>query len=374
MKKRILHIAKYYYPYVGGIEKVVRDYVNALKDESEQMVICFQHESGKDKEDEVDGVKIIRCRCQVKISSQSISASYRKRLKCVLQDFEPDIVIFHYPNPFVSTILLPMLSDNTEFWVYWHYDITKQKFLKKLFARQNKIIVEKARKIIVTTFNIVQGSKYLTHALEKCVVIPACINERRLNQNNTINSQELYGKIKKENEGKIICLGVGRLVPYKGFEYLVRASQYLDDRFQFYIIGKGPLEKELKGLANGDNKIIFCGGVDDESLVAYMRAADIYCFPSITKNEAFGISMAEAMYFGKPVVNFKIEGSGVNSVSLDGITGMECPNSDVIAYVNALKKLAADETLRNTMGKCARERVIKYYTYEKFLENIKRLL
>ena len=163
-------------------------------------------------------------------------------------------------------------------------------------------------------------------------------------------------------------------MPYKGFEYLVRASQYLDDRFQFYIIGKGPLEKELKGLANGDNKIIFCGGVDDESLVAYMRAADIYCFPSITKNEAFGISMAEAMYFGKPVVNFKIEGSGVNSVSLDGITGMECPNSDVIAYVNALKKLAADETLRNTMGKCARERVIKYYTYEKFLENIKRLL
>ena len=45
----------------------------------------------------------------------------------------------------------------------------------------------------------------------------------------------------------------------------------------------------------------------------------IFCFPSITRNEAFGIALAEAMYCGKPAVTFTIEGSGVNFVSLDGV-------------------------------------------------------
>lgn len=372
-KIRILHIAKYYYPYVGGIEKVVRDYVNALKENSEQMVICFQHEKG-DMDEEVDGVKVVRCHCEAKVSSQSLSLSYRYKLKTVLHEFNPNIVLFHYPNPFVSTLLLPLLSDNIRLWVYWHYDITKQKFLKVLFSHQNKELVDRAEKIIVTTSNIIQASKYLPQVTEKCVIIPACINEQRLKTHDTEASRKLYVKIKEENVGRLICLAVGRFVPYKGFKYLVQVSKCLDEQFRFYIIGQGPMEKELKELAGGDNKVIFCGGVDDESLVAYMRAADIYCFPSITKNEAFGISMAEAMYFGKPIVNFTIAGSGVNSVSLNGVTGIECPNADIEAYVAALRKLAIDDELRKKFGENAHERAQKNYTYEQFLKNVRILL
>lgn len=49
----------------------------------------------------------------------------------------------------------------------------------------------------------------------------------------------------------------------------------------------------------------------------------MFAFPSVTKNEAFGVALAEAMYCYTPAVTFTIEGSGVNWVNLNGITGIE---------------------------------------------------
>ena len=92
--KRILHISKYYYPFVGGVEQIARDCVSALADSYEQKVICFNHEAGE-RIDTIDNVEVIRCGCFTKISSQSISLSYGRRLKSVIKSFRPDIVIFH---------------------------------------------------------------------------------------------------------------------------------------------------------------------------------------------------------------------------------------------------------------------------------------
>ena len=52
---KILHISKFYFPYIGGTEQVARDCVNALTDEYSQEVICFNHEKG-DVVDYIDGV------------------------------------------------------------------------------------------------------------------------------------------------------------------------------------------------------------------------------------------------------------------------------------------------------------------------------
>lgn len=78
--KKILHISKYYYPFVGGIEQTARDCVNALKNSYEQKVICFNHVKGE-YIDIVDGIDVLYCECQCKISSQSISLSYGFNLK-----------------------------------------------------------------------------------------------------------------------------------------------------------------------------------------------------------------------------------------------------------------------------------------------------
>ena len=107
---------------------------------------------------------------------------------------------------------------------------------------------------------------------------------------------------------------------------------------------------------------------------SYLYACDIVCFPSITRNEGFGLALAEGMYFGHPAVTFTIPGSGVNYVNLDGITGIECPSCDYRAFAKALKKLSKNEFLRNKYGENAQKRVIENFTGKSFKTNLLRLV
>lgn len=373
IQMKILQISNYYFPFIGGIEQVARDCSDALKGAHEVKVFCFHHEKG-DACGEVDGVQVIRAGCFAKVSSQSLSFSYGKLLKKTFREFRPDVVIFHYPNPFAAHFLKKQLKNHPacKLILWWHLDITKQKILGKLFAGQTKWLLRRADKVVATSPNYIEGSSSLRSVREKCTVIPCCVSDARLHP-----SEEEKGAaqaLRSENAGKTILLAMGRHVPYKGMEYLVRASKLLDERFAVWIGGQGPLTEELKKLADGDRKVTFLGRVSNEELKSRLLACDIFCFPSITKNEAFGIALAEAMAYGKPAVTFTIEGSGVNYVSLNGVTGLEAENRNVEAYAAAIEALSADEALRRAYGENAARRVRELFTFEAFVRNVNSLL
>ena len=368
---KVLHISKYYFPFVGGTEQVARDFVNALKDNSEQKVICFNHEKGN-KVDRVDDVEIIRVGCFAKIASQSIGFSYGRQLKKIINEFNPNIIVFHYPNPFVAHYLLKFKKKKKfKLVIYWHLDITKQKLLGRLFNGQNIRLIKMADKVIGATPLHINSSKYYECFKDKSQILPYALDERRL----IISDEEIEraNQIRNANENKIICFFIGRHVPYKGLEYLIKASSILDDRFKFYVAGQGPLTDELKKLANIDSKIEFIGKISDSDWRSFLYACDIFCFPSITRNEGFGLALAEGMYYSKVPVTFYIEGSGVNYVNLKNVTGLECSNSNYEEYAEALKKLADDKELREKFGAAARQRVLDNFTFEKFKNNIDKL-
>lgn len=382
--KKVLQISNYYYPNIGGIEQVARDIVNSLNSregEFEQKVLCF-NETASDGDykclrresvnDHVDGVEIIRCGCITKRFSQSISLDFGKKLQSLMDNFEPDIVIFHYPNPYEAFFLTKYFNRNFKFILYWHLDIVKQKYIKMLFERQTKKLLERADRIIATSPNYIEGSPYLTQYRDSCEVISNCISEKRI-----VITDEIIKKaeiIRKNCGDRVICFGVGRHIPYKGFKYLVEASKYLDDNYVILIGGAGELSEELKEQARDDSKVIFLGRLSNEDLLAYFYAMDIFCFPSITKNEAFGIALAEGMYFGKPAVTFNIPGSGVNYVNMKDETGLEVPNCDSKAYAVAIKILAEDKVLREKYGRAAKERVLKYFMTGTFKSKIYELV
>lgn len=370
---RILQISNYYPPHIGGIEQVACDVATSLKGKVEQRVLCFHHEKG-DVRETVDGVEVIRAGTFAKVASQSLSCSFGRLLKKTFREFQPDVVIFHCPNPFEAYFLKKQLKKNPscKLVVWWHLDITKQKVLGKLFTRQSKWLLTRAVKVVATSPNYIQGSLQLQSVREKCTVIPCCANKARIFADETVLARA--EELRSEYAGKVILFAIGRHVPYKGIEYLVRASKFLDDNYAVCIGGSGPLTSELKKLAEGDVKVHFLGRVSDAELKAYLCACDIFCFPSVTKNEAFGIALAEAMSFAKPAVTFTIPGSGVNYVSLDGVTGLECPNGNAEAYAAALRTLAEDDTLRKRCGEAARARVQALFTQEKFAEHVDRLL
>ena len=369
---KILHIPNYMYPHIGGIEQTARDIINSVPEGAQQRVICFGHERG-DKVDKVDGVDVVRADCFAKVFSQSLSFSYERLLKKQFAEFCPDTIVFHYPNPFVAHILLKQLKKHPEcrLVLWWHLDITKQKLLGKFFNSQTEKLLNRACKVITTSPNYMQSSPFLSRYKEKCTVIPSCINGERLKEDK--NSLAAAKRIREQNRDKIICFAVGRHVEYKGYEYLIKASAQLEDEYAVYLGGEGELTEKLKKLAAGDKKITFLGRISDEELKAYMSACDIYCFPSITKNEAFGLALAEAMSFVKPAVTFTIEGSGVNYVNLKDVTGLEVENRNAEAFAQAIKTLGEDKKLRARLGKNAAKRVDELFTFARFRENVIQL-
>ena len=369
--KKILHISKYYYPFSGGTEQIARDVVLALKDEYEQKIIAF-NDGKEDKVDIVDGIEVTKCGCFAKIAAQSLSVSYGKCLHKVMKEFSPDIVVFHYPNPFVAALLLRELKNTkAKLVVYWHLDIVRQKYLKLLFAPQNRSLLARANKVIATSPNYIEGSKWLQSVKEKCIVVPNCINVERMTITPEIEKRAT--EIREENKDKTICVAVGRHTEYKGFTYLVQASKLLDDKFRIFITGKGELTEKLHEEAKGDTKITFTGRIDDVELKALILASDIFCFPSITKNEAFGLALAEGMYYKKPAVTFTIPGSGVNYVSLNKVTGIEVVNRNVEKYADAMRTLAQNKELSLKYGKAGKERVENHFLSTQFCGNIKKL-
>lgn len=380
--KKILQVVCSYFPRIGGIEQVAKDISDALKGKPYEMkVICLNEDAEAEGlvcrrqesvHDNIDGVEVIRCGSIAKVASQLISPKYLSELRKVMNSYKPDIVIFHYPNPFLAQFLLDYKKRPFKLVVYWHLDITKQKVLGKLFHGQNLSLIKRADKIVGATTKHVEESAYTKYFGDKKYILPYAVNEERLIM--TDADKAMSEEIRKKYSDKILCFFIGRHVPYKGLKYLIEASKYLDDRFQFVIAGAGPLTEELKEQAMGDSKIEFVGRISNSEWRAYLKACDIFCFPSITRNEAFGLALAEAMYYEKPAVTFTIKGSGVNVVSINGETGIECPNGDAKAYAEALKKLADNKELREEYGRNARERVLANFTFDKFTDNVSDLI
>lgn len=368
---KILHVSNYYHPCIGGIEEVARDCVHALEG-AEQRLICFNKEK-RTVTEEIDGIPVTRAGMFAKVSSQQLSFSFGKLLKREFKAFQPDIVIFHFPNPFEAHYLLKILrkkkNQGCKLILWWHLDVTKQKLLGKLFHGQTMRLLRRAERVVATSPNYIDGSKYLSQFRDKCVVIPNCAAEAVVDE----EVERRVREIREANDGKTVLFALGRHVPYKGMEYLVRASKFLNDDCAVFIGGEGPLTESLKGLAEGDKKVCFLGRISDTEKRAYLAACDIFCFPSITKNEAFGIALAEAMAYKKPAVTFTIEGSGVNYVSLNGKTGIEVPNGDAEAFAAAIGKLKKDAALRSEYGEAARRRYESLFTKESFYQNTRAL-
>lgn len=370
--EKILHITKRYPPYIGGIETVCRDMAIALKGHYEQLVLAFNDKSETVKEG-VDGVPVVRAGVQKVIASQPLSKDYKKCVYEALRDFKPDIIHFDYPNPYAAFFLLKAMRKfhfSGKFYLFWHMDIVKQKVLRLFFGPQTKKLIKRADRIICTSPNYLVGTSYLPDVKGKDIrVIPLCVAKERL----AITSEQKAAAkaLKEKYKGKKIVFFFGRHVPYKGLEYLIEANNLIDqEKVQLLIAGSGPLTKELKEKASSMKNIEFIGRLPDEDINTYLLACDIFAFPSITRNEAFGISLAEALSFGKPAVTFTIPGSGVNYVSVHEETGLEAPNRDSKALADNIMKLVGDEDLYAKLAKGAKQRALNLFMPEQFGENI----
>jgi len=152
---------------------------------------------------------------------------------------------------------------------------------------------------------------------------------------------------------------VGRLVRLKGHLTLLRAMKELltvIPNVFLLVIGEGPDEavfrQEADRLEIADH-VIWTGRVEPEVLPQYYHIMDVLAMPSHW--EGFGLTAAEAMAAGKPVVGTDVP--GLREVVEDGVTGFLVPVADAAALASRLIDLNSDESARRAMGFRGLERV-----------------
>ena len=356
--KTILHISKYYYPYNGGIEAVTRQLVEGLTD-FRNVVICFSNDR-ETVEELINGVKVYRIGVQANILSQSIAFGYGKALRKLLKLYHPDVVHLHAPNPYVYPLVLRVIPKQTMLVLHWHSDILSKGLFYNMILPWENAILHRADLVLATSPVYIEQSKQLKKVRNKVRVLPNGVMtddfELRKGDNERIEN------IRRHYPGKTLVLFVGRHIPYKGIEQLIRAERYIKQDVQILIAGTGPDTEYYRRLAMGRDRITFLGRLSSNDVRRYCHATDIFAFPSVNKAEAFGVALAEAMYCGAVPVTFTISGSGVNWVSVNEVTGIEVPLEDTVAFANAIDTLAADKDLREHYAKAAKERVQQLFT------------
>ncbi len=357
-KGRVLHISKFYPPYKGGIEDVCYSIVSSMVD-YDHHVLCFN--TGKETIREIyQGISVTRLGVQMQRYSQPIAFSFPSALKKELKEFQPDIIHLHTPNPFASFLVCHYIPVNVKLVVHWHSDIVKQQLTYSAYMPFEQKLLKRANVIFATSPNYAEHSLPLSKFMEKVSIVPNGINEDKIVARE--GDEKHIEEIRHKYDDKKIIFFMGRHVSYKGIDRLIAAEKKIKSDCVILIAGEGPLTNELKKVTKSP-RIHFIGKISDDEIRLYMRAASVFAFPSVSKNEAFGIVLAEAMYCGTPPVLFTIPGSGVNWLNENGITGLEVANGDVEAFSKAV-----DELLRNQdnicekMGMNAHDRIVENFT------------
>ena len=163
-------------------------------------------------------------------------------------------------------------------------------------------------------------------------------------------------------DGQVVAVFAGRLDPQKGLDTLLRAIELLTRQgdIRFVIAGDGPQRAMVEAFCAGESggAVRMLGFVGD--VRGLYSAADLLVMPS--RWEGFGLSVAEAMAAGLPVVASRV--AGLDEVVADGRTGILLPPNDADALARTIRQLAGDADLRRAMGLAGACRVRQQFTIE----------
>jgi phosphatidylinositol alpha-mannosyltransferase len=137
-------------------------------------------------------------------------------------------------------------------------------------------------------------------------------------------------------DGGRVILFVGRHESRKGLAVLIEAMARLPDDVRLWVAGTGPDTDGLRAATAGDPRIEWLGPIDDEDKASRLRAADVFCAPSV-RGESFGVVLLEAMAAGTPVVASDLP--GYRNVARGGADAVLVEPGDAAALAAGLRRV-----------------------------------
>ena len=219
--KTILHISKYYYPDLGGIETVAMYLAEGMTN-YHNVVICFATD-GMYSEEDIRGVTVYRVPVNFSFMSQDVALTYRKVLKQVIKQEKPEAVHVHCPNPFIYPLVCTCVDKKTKVVLHWHSDILSKGLMYYLVKPFETAILRRADVIISTSPNYIPDSKPLQRHIDKVRIAQNGIISERFYP--LLGDEEKVKEIRARYKGKKIVFTCGRHIPYKGLDNLIKAEQ-----------------------------------------------------------------------------------------------------------------------------------------------------
>ena len=360
----VLHLFKVYYPDLfGGTLTVIRDICAALRDKFTIGVLVCSKSHGQ-RQIVVDNVAVERVHSFGDVLSLPAAPTYPLWLWRRIS--EHDLLVLHAPFPLADLVFAFGFGCNRPLVVHWHADIVSHAALRRFVEPLMRRTLRQADAIIVSDRVLLEKTPLLREVREKCHVVPFGVDVSKYDL-------PLGDRPTFEHGPAPLVLACGRLVPYKGFDVLVRAA--VGQCFDVWIVGEGREHERLAQLISSlgvEDRVRLLGSVPDNELAALMCHADLFVMPSVTNAEAFGLVQLEAMAAGRPIINTSLE-TAVPHVARHGIEAITVRPGDHRELADAIDSLIRDPERRRRMGCAARQRATTTYSTSLFEQGIEAI-
>jgi glycosyltransferase involved in cell wall biosynthesis len=282
-----------------------------------------------------------------------------------------DVVALHLPFPLndIGAIGIP---DRVGLVVHWHSEIHGRELLARALDPFVRRTLARADRIIVSNKEIVDNSSLLRPHRAKCEIVPFGVDFKKWDPTLANEVQRARVDELRRRHPRLIA-ALARLVPYKGFDVLLRALTQVDAHL--VIIGTGAERKSLEKLAiqlGVSDRVTFTGYLSNDDVKVHLWSAKVFAFPSTTDAETFGISQLEAMAVGLPIVNTRLN-TAVPWVARDGIEAVTVPPGDPQALAAALSRLLDDKVMANKFGVAGQARVREEFNDTWFVDRVQAI-
>jgi glycosyltransferase involved in cell wall biosynthesis len=181
----------------------------------------------------------------------------------------------------------------------------------------------------------------------------------------------------REPANPAILLSIGRAVEKKGYDDLLQALARLPTglAWRFVHIGGGPLLKKLKSQANAlglSPRIDWLGAQDQASVLARLRAADIFLLASRTARDGDRDGLPNVLMeaASQALAILSTRAGAIEELVVGDETGLLVPPADPDAFASALAHLITDPALRTRLGAAAMAQLARDFSLERSIDRL----
>ena len=364
----------------GGTEMQTLQIISGLTEtEFEINVICyFEFDSSVVTQFENAGCNVILLNWKRNIPA----LEFTLKLSRIIREYSPSLVHVQYLTPGLLPVIATRLAGIKNIIATVHQPHTKQHgFLSKILLRISTLLCKKFISVSLVAEKSWFGSAFLFDnniPLQKQSKHFTMYNSVDVDKiqiiENSVSRLNLLESVGVNYEMTVVGC-VSRLREEKGIDVLVQAfalAYAKNSNLHLLIVGTGPQEDEIKSIIEELNISEACtltGGLSWEESMRFMSCMDVVIVPS--RFEGFGLSAAEAMALGKPIIASDV--GGLAEVVTDKETGYLFQANNTSDLADYIIEMSESFSKREEMGSNGLKKVLEMFDIKQARERNNQL-